>query len=474
MAKTLHIGGAIPQLGVAARSNRYVLAASAAAAVLLVGSTLQAHAHMGAPGPQIKAFLPICATIWCFAELLTAFFLMSQFYVGGKLSFALIAAGYGIGGLMTIPYLICFPGVFTNAPYTLGFVQISGLLWLVWHLTFPISIAAAHVLDGTLDSKVVSRNAIASTVATTVVSSFAFTILTSVALYFGRDWLPHIITLDGHFTSLYKDKFVPVVVVVNALSIGIVFFRARHISPLQLWIAIALLTMTLDGIVNCWAPGRYSLVWYVGKFEALLTSLVVLMMLLIEVATLYRRLYQVASIDTLTGLPNRRSFNDNLSRTLEDREERASGVALLVIDVDNFKTYNDRYGHAAGDTALAAVAGALNGSLVRASDTVARFGGEEFVILLPDVLVDEVEHIAERVRARVAKLGLIHEGSSTSFLTVSVGAAFCSRHQAVTAGALFDFADRALYTAKANGRNCVVVRHLSDGARERRAPALAV
>jgi PleD family two-component response regulator len=67
----------------------------------------------------------------------------------------------------------------------------------------------------------------------------------------------------------------------------------------------------------------------------------------------------------------------------------------------------------------------------------------------------------------------MHEGSATSFLTVSIGAAFCSRHQPVTATAFFDFADRALYTAKANGRNCVVVRHMSDGARERRAPALA-
>lgn len=469
MFKAARTGSAIPQLGVGARSNRSVLATGLVTAAILVGITAFAHAHLGVKGPEIRPFLPIVATVWCVAELLTAFLLLSQFYVAGKKSFAIVAAAYAFSGLMTIPYLAWFPNVFITTNLSLADYQVSAWLWIVWHLSFPIAIAYAHVADPTLDDVAVPRSAIGSTLAAFVGSCVALTATIALVAIVGRHFLPVVVVKSGHFTGLYR-YIIPVVVTVNAASLGVLLVRARTFSPLQMWIAIALLTMTLDGVTNLWAPGRFSFVWYVGKFEALFTSLIVLVMLLFEVATLYRRLYEVASIDTLTGLANRRSFNDVLSRALEGREQRASGLALLVLDVDNFKLYNDKYGHAAGDKALASVASALGGSLVRSNDFVARFGGEEFVIFLPDILVDEAEKIAERVCKRVAKLGILHEASSTNVLTVSVGAAYCSRHQTVSASMLFDFADRALYAAKQGGRNRVVLRHLPEHERERFAP----
>jgi diguanylate cyclase (GGDEF)-like protein len=472
MSATLQNGGAIPQLGVATRGKRTVLLSGALVATLLVLSTIVAHAHMQTMGPELKPFLPVCATIWAFAELITAFLLLSQFYVGGKVSFAVIAAGYAVMGLLTIPYLMFFPGIVSDAPLSRGDLGVSAWLWISWHLVFPIAIAAAHIIDGSLDSVAVPRNAIVSSLFATVGAVITASVAITCVVYFGRGWLPTIVLPGGHFTPTYNAAIVPFLVVVNAFALGIVLFRARRMSPLQMWLGIALLTMLLDGVLNIWAPGRYSLVWYVGKFQTLATSSAVLLMLLLEVATLYRRLYDVASIDTLTGLPNRRSFNDRVARALDDREEQTCGVALFVVDVDNFKSYNDRYGHAAGDTVLATVAEALNSSVVRSSDFVARFGGEEFVFFLPDILLYEAEKIAERARERVAKLAVIHDGSATSYLTVSVGVAFCSRHQQVGASTLFDFADQALYAAKEAGRNRVVIRHIGEHERERIAPTL--
>ena len=467
-------GTAIPQLGVASRSNRSKLVVGTIVAASLIWITVFAHSQLDVHGPVIRAFMPIVATIWCFAELLTAFLMLSQFYVAGKKSFAIISAAYATSGLLTIPYLAFFPGVFITHPMTTGDVQVSAWLWVSWHVIFPVTIAAAHIIDPTLDDVTVPRNAIGSWLAATIGSCFAFAAIFSMVIYFSRSWLPHLVSVHGEFSALYRTELMPAVVFVNIASLAVLGIRARSLSPLQMWIAIALLTMTLDAIANVWAPGRYSVTWYIGKFEALSSAVVLLILLLIEVATLYRRLYDVASIDTLTGLPNRRSFNDVLVKVLGDREHRASGLGLMVLDVDNFKTYNDKYGHAAGDKALAAVAGALGGSLVRSDDFVARFGGEEFVILLPDVLVDEVEAIGERVRKRVAKLGILHEASATSYLTISIGAAYCSRHQGVTPGLLFDFADRALYVAKSAGRDCVIVRHLSENEKERSAPIIAI
>jgi diguanylate cyclase (GGDEF)-like protein len=194
--------------------------------------------------------------------------------------------------------------------------------------------------------------------------------------------------------------------------------------------------------------------------EALITATVVCFMLLKDVAGMYRRLYRFASRDELTGLRNRRSFNERAASAFGSRAEQTSGIALLIVDVDFFKQYNDRYGHAAGDTVIAAVASSLATSVVRAEDSVARYGGDEFVILLPGVLLAEGEAVAERVRRRVAELDIVHEGAPKKALTVSIGIGYCEHDDDVSEAALFKAADDALYRAKKEGRNrgsCVVV-----------------
>ncbi|WP_374594027.1 diguanylate cyclase domain-containing protein [Aquabacterium sp.] len=160
--------------------------------------------------------------------------------------------------------------------------------------------------------------------------------------------------------------------------------------------------------------------------------------------------------DPLTGLDNRRSFDQRLhaewSRALRNHES----IAMLYIDIDHFKADNDLHGHQAGDVCLARVAAAIRDSVQRGSDLCARYGGEEFVVLLPQTTQEHALGVARRVRQAVEALGLPHRGSPTArVVTVSVGAASLAPTPHTPVSWLPERADRALYTAKDNGRNRV-------------------
>jgi diguanylate cyclase (GGDEF)-like protein len=128
----------------------------------------------------------------------------------------------------------------------------------------------------------------------------------------------------------------------------------------------------------------------------------------------------------------------------------------MMVDVDHFKRFNDHYGHAAGDDCLTRVAQTLQGLFLRPFDCVARLGGEEFAVLLPDTSDETVQRQAQRVLAAIAGLNIVHAGSPAGQLSVSLGTATLSLHDASPAEAAFDrllrAADKALYRAKAEGR----------------------
>jgi len=469
------IGSRIPRLGGASETNQRTWFAGLAVAVMLVGLTVLGRAYGPIHGPHINGFIPITATVWIIAELLTAFLLLSQFQFSAKIALAIVAAGYGFSGLLTIPYLLWFPGMISDAPLSRGELQICPWLWLAWHLVFPTSIAVAHLLDRSLDTLTVPKKYLRRAMRLTLAGTALTGAAAYVAIYSLRDTLPALLYARGGFTPFFETVMIPVLVAVNALALATLLVRARRPSALQTWLAVALLTMFLDGLLNFWSSGRFSVAWYVGKIEALITGTVVCFMLLREIVGLYRRLYHFASMDELTGLRNRRSFSERAEGVIVARDARTPGIALLIVDIDFFKEYNDRYGHTAGDAALAAVASSLRASVVRAKDSVARYGGDEFVILLPDVLLAESEGIGERVRRRVAELAIVHEGAPTGRLTVTFGIGYCARENDVSEATLFNAADEALYRAKREGRDrgasiVVAPRHAAEGPRSKGGP----
>ncbi|MFC7407534.1 MULTISPECIES: GGDEF domain-containing protein [Hydrogenophaga] len=165
--------------------------------------------------------------------------------------------------------------------------------------------------------------------------------------------------------------------------------------------------------------------------------------------------------DPLTGLSNRRHFLAALDQEI-DRVTRAGDMALLLlVDIDHFKRVNDTHGHPAGDQVIRAVAQCLS-ACVRPMDTVSRYGGEEFAIILPSCQSVFGAQVAERIRERVAATPLVLEGGDTLHFTVSIGGAYAPQWLRFTAAAWIERADEQLYRAKAEGRNRVCLEPQAD------------
>ena len=166
--------------------------------------------------------------------------------------------------------------------------------------------------------------------------------------------------------------------------------------------------------------------------------------------------------DGLTGLANRKSFEERLTREWGRAIRAGTPIALVILDADLFKGYNDRYGHSEGDQVLRSIAACIARSAMRPSDTNARFGGEEFAVLLPETDLTGASVVAERIRAAVAALALPYEGTSTGHVTVSVGVTIARPSVGDPQASLVARADTALNAAKDAGRN-IVSRAGADG-----------
>jgi diguanylate cyclase (GGDEF)-like protein len=165
-----------------------------------------------------------------------------------------------------------------------------------------------------------------------------------------------------------------------------------------------------------------------------------------------RSLEELATTDALTGLKNRRKFDEVIDTEWRRAVRQGAPLALLLIDADHFKAFNDAFGHQPGDQALIAIAGCVEGSVRRAGDCAARYGGEEFAVLLPELSAEEALAVAEIIRRGVEQLP-----ADPIALTVSVGVASLTPTAAMNFTGLVEAADKALYAAKAAGRNRSVV-----------------
>lgn len=176
----------------------------------------------------------------------------------------------------------------------------------------------------------------------------------------------------------------------------------------------------------------------------------------LELKTVLERLEAISNIDVLTGLFNRRFFNLNYFREWNNAARTKTTLACIMVDIDYFKKYNDTYGHLQGDECLKSVAEAIRTTAKRPRDIVARFGGEEFIILLPETRIEGAAHIAAEILSNVEKLNLEHKNSVLyDKVTVSIGAAALVPKKDMAGEMLLNMADETLYKAKRDGRNCL-------------------
>ncbi|OIP72671.1 MAG: hypothetical protein AUK43_02605 [Oscillatoriales cyanobacterium CG2_30_40_61] len=208
--------------------------------------------------------------------------------------------------------------------------------------------------------------------------------------------------------------------------------------------------------------------WQIWEQE-LLVSLAAQLAIAIQQSELYHQLKivnhelrELATSDSLTGIANRRYFDEYLKNQWEQLSQQPAPLSVILCDLDFFKPYNDTYGHLAGDQALREVAQAISEAMKHPTDLVARYGGEEFAIISPKTSVADAILIAQSIQNQIEKLKIIHSGSSVSdYMTCSLGIGTVIPSEKMNAKHLIEIADQGLYQAKAQGRNQYVVSALS-------------
>lgn len=171
-----------------------------------------------------------------------------------------------------------------------------------------------------------------------------------------------------------------------------------------------------------------------------------------------KELQRLAMVDGLTQIANRRRFDEYLNKEWRRMKREGNKLALILCDIDFFKPYNDNYGHQEGDICLQRVAQTIHSVIKRPGDLAARYGGEEFAVILPNTHAEGAVRVAERIREKIQQLKIPHAQSSVDqYVTLSMGVSCVIHNQEFNAGDLVNAADDALYKAKAQGRNRVIV-----------------
>ncbi|MBD2446748.1 PleD family two-component system response regulator [Nostoc sp. FACHB-152] len=170
-------------------------------------------------------------------------------------------------------------------------------------------------------------------------------------------------------------------------------------------------------------------------------------------------LQELANVDGLTGLANRRRFDEYLTTQWINLAQEGCPLSLILCDIDYFKFYNDQYGHPAGDVCLQKVGAVLNKKAQKHHDLVARYGGEEFAVVMPNTHASGAFHVAKAMQTGVRNLQIVHDASAVNdYVTLSIGVATLIPTWETSPSDLIVAADKALYTAKAEGRNRIVLR----------------
>ena len=400
-----------------------------------------------------QGFMPAFGAISLLVDGLTAGLLLAQARLSRRRSMLRLATAYLFSALITIPHLLAFPGAIASTSI-IGNSASAVWLWCAWHGGFALCIIRfAWGQEARL-----TRTAIGETV---VATGFAVAMLAVIATA-ALPWLPDLIR-GSDYGGLISTGVGPLVLALTLVAEFLVIIRLRCKDVLSLWLTIALLAACLDVELTLSGAGRFTLGWYAARALSLMTGVSVLFALLSElmreagrVTEANARLEQMLQTDVLTGLANRRAFEQTLAAEWRRAQREQTAISLLLVDIDWFKGFNDRYGHPAGDGCLRSVGAALAGQAYRPADLPARIGGEEFGIILPVTEEAGAFQVAERLRASIANLGMRHEGSASGTLTVSIGAATVRPYTLQSeAGTLVDAADHALYRAKAAGRNTV-------------------
>ena len=402
----------------------------------------------------MPSFMTAFGTGMFLINILLAPLLLSKGAIERKAEGIYLGSAYLLVAAIFIPLTLSFkdafvPGALIGTPAT------SVWLWSFWHCGFGLSIGW-YALSSNIRLKYMpSVGWMIGCIITIVTCISALS-----TMYI--DWLPPLL---WNGTTFFAGPFVIIpmgLITINILAL-ILCIRLRARTSEQLWITVAMVAACCDIWLTVHGANRFALGWYFSKCGSLATSLIVLISMFFDISTLYRNsarinrtLSTLAQRDGLTGIYNRRHFDETLDIEWRRARREQIPLALLLVDVDHFKQYNDEYGHLAGDECLKAVALCITRAVRRPADLVARYGGEEFAVILPNTDLAGCLKTGENVRASIAQLALLHRASQQGVLAVSIGATARLRDFHGDPAALISLADECLYKAKRRGRNQVV------------------
>jgi diguanylate cyclase (GGDEF)-like protein len=437
--------------------NRYRAALGAGAvAVLALASLPLAARPLGTSYPVLSTVIGISITLLSLAAVL----LWAQARVTLSAPLVVLAACYGATAAIMVPYLLLYHGMFPVLARDIDAdPQASSWLWFAWHALFaaaPMAYLVARRALGRADRGMFERLERRALIAMVVVA---------LVLIVPSVWdaaLPPFIEHSARTVVAWACS--AIVLALSVAAITMLYVQNRFRSILDVWLAIAGLCMIADVTLAICGAVPFSFGWYISRVYIVIASSTVLVALLIQTATVYAQLAQTADrlrdeslTDSLTGLSNRRAFDERLSQALADGARMSRGAAMLMIDVDNFKMFNDTYGHLGGDECLRDLAATVRGCISRTRDMVARFGGEEFAVVMAETDMRGALIVAERIRSAVEGMGIPQPREAQHrAVTVSIGATGIDDAAGMTPEAFIEQADRALYAAKETGRNKVV------------------
>jgi diguanylate cyclase (GGDEF)-like protein len=410
--------------------------------MLLIAGALGLSPSLSRPvAPLPGAQGAMIATLICF-NLITSFLLFAQFFSSRSRPLIFLCAAYLYATLMGLPYLFEYAAALPSGATQLGSPIATDWLSIFWSAGFA-TLTLVYAIAQSKDTTQLGEKD-----AWQLIGNALFAVTGVVAVLGLPVVVWRVLPPAPHFIG-------PLLVALCVASLLTTATLSRGRTVLHLWLLVALVALLLDVTMTTGFPTAGTLGWYIAMFYRVLTSTLLLVPLLAELTAVSARMSTLAGLDGLTGLPNRRALDDQIEHFLSDGRRRNDIVAVLMIDIDHFKPFNDTYGHAAGDEALRAVAKVIKRSLGRSNDFVGRYGGEEFVVMLPDTDRDGALVVAERIRAAVSRLP-VRFAPALQRITVSIGVASVQRSEIASGAQILGMADRALYNAKGAGRNMVM------------------
>lgn len=450
----------VDHLSYASPSRRQrTLAATIALAAIAVALAVAPWAST--PASRNESFFAAFAAVALLAIVVTAQILAMQYVATRYPPLGFLALAYVAQGTLLAAQVLAFPRIFAPNGLFGALPQAASWLYVAWHLAFLIFFVGyllfRNIDPGDRHAMTQANRALGRWVAVAVAGCAA-----AVIFAFRFSNLAPPITVGTQITTAFRITIGPALLAVTLFLFIVLVRRTRLRTVVDLWLAVTLLTLACEVLLaSVLGSSRFTYGWYFARLESLAALVAYPLVLVAQMnriitgmATDNRSLEHASDTDALTGLYNRRGFDARFAAGVARCVAEGEPYALLVLDVDEFKRYNDTFGHPQGDAALEAVARAIAHGIARPNDLAARIGGEEFAIGLPSTGAAGALVVAEHLRASIAALALAqYAGCPTRILTASIGLATTAdggikRHRELLARA-----DRALYAAKHNGRN---------------------